>query len=545
MPIPIRPTATNDEDAARWELTSARHRLMDGAWYEDLRGFMQQHVDPGRLAVWGAPNQSFNLFKMLVSQVNCIYDEEASVRNNAFTPESEKLLGLVMPWPRMQKHAGYVLGMRESAVRIEHSRKYPLGINLRLVTPDYLETEAPLDAPTLPHLVREARPRKLGGEHLYLWDTWDVRDPERPSFTIRRGGPDSEDVTAEVMTPQEWAWRSPVDQRPYLPWTVYHAADAGVPWDPAEWHELVHGTLSVAMLWTFWMHAVKEASWDQKYAIDLLLQGVENRGRGRAAHSRVAVDPASLLMFVSKDGRGSVGSIAASIDPMRLAEAIVMYQSLIAVHLGISASDITFGPSEAKSGVAMSLTRDGLRRVQRRYFPQFRAGDEELVQKIAWVHNAFRDPVLPALPTEGYRVAHTSLPLTTEEIRGILERNAKLLELGLKSEVDVLIEMEPGLSRDEAMAQLRGVAQERAALRRSVTAPPGVAGRPTAGAAPVVEEKASDTALNGAQVTAAQGIIMSVAAGELPRGTGVAMLVEFFNLDPVAAERLMGEIGDP
>lgn len=38
---------------------------------------------------------------------------------------------------------------------------------------------------------------------------------------------------------------------------------------------------------------------------------------------------------------------------------------------------------------------------------------------------------------------------------------------------------------------------------------------------------------------------MSVAAGELPRGTGVAMLVEFFNLDPVAAERLMGEIGDP
>ena len=54
---------------------------------------------------------------------------------------------------------------------------------------------------------------------------------------------------------------------------------------------------------------------------------------------------------------------------------------------------------------------------------------------------------------------------------------------------------------------------------------------------------ASAVALNGAQVQAAQGIITSVAKGELPRSTGVQMLVQFFNMTPDAAEALMGEVG--
>ncbi len=49
--------------------------------------------------------------------------------------------------------------------------------------------------------------------------------------------------------------------------------------------------------------------------------------------------------------------------------------------------------------------------------------------------------------------------------------------------------------------------------------------------------------MNGAQVQAAQGIVQSVAKGELPRDTGVAMLVQFFNMPEDAAEKMMGEVG--
>jgi hypothetical protein len=54
---------------------------------------------------------------------------------------------------------------------------------------------------------------------------------------------------------------------------------------------------------------------------------------------------------------------------------------------------------------------------------------------------------------------------------------------------------------------------------------------------------ASAVAMNGAQVQAAQGIVQAVAKGELPRATGVAMLVQFFNMPEDAADAMMGEVG--
>lgn len=473
MAILTPPIATNADDAARWDLTGRRHRMLDGEWEPDLRQFMQQHIQADRLETWGAPNQAFNLFKMLVQQINVIYDDEPRVRNTMFDPESEGFLAQLGIWPRLQKHAMYVIGLRESAIRIEHSRKFPLGVNLRLVTPDFFEVEAPLDAPTIPHLIREARPRTVAGKSGWAWDTWDIRDPAAPSYTIQQQTESGQyvDVTAQVLAePPAWEWTDPDTGAPYLPWVVYHAADAGRMFDPAAWHELVHGALSVAMLWTFWLHAVKEASWEQKYAIDLVLQGLQNRGKGQAQRSRVTVDPTSVVMFSSKEGRGAFGSIGAGIDPKLLAEAIVMYQSLIASHLGISPADITFGPQQGSSGIAISLTRDGLRKVQRKYIPQFRAGDEDLLRKIALVHNTFGDAMFPRLPTGGYSVQHATIPLTTEEINALLDRNLKLIQAGVRSKVDLLMEVEPGMSREEAMERLRQVAEEEAALQRPVAA---------------------------------------------------------------------------
>jgi hypothetical protein len=76
-------------------------------------------------------------------------------------------------------------------------------------------------------------------------------------------------------------------------------------------------------------------------------------------------------------------------------------------------------------------------------------------------------------------------------------------------------------------------------------APTAVAGEgeSIAAAAAAAGQPASSVALNGAQVQAAQGIITSVAKGELPRATGVEMLVQFFNMDAASAETLMGTVG--
>lgn len=67
-------------------------------------------------------------------------------------------------------------------------------------------------------------------------------------------------------------------------------------------------------------------------------------------------------------------------------------------------------------------------------------------------------------------------------------------------------------------------------------------------AAPVVadpnaEAKDPTTALNGAQVTALKDIVIAVAEGQLPRQTGVEMIVASFPIAPDTAEKIMGEVG--
>lgn len=56
-------------------------------------------------------------------------------------------------------------------------------------------------------------------------------------------------------------------------------------------------------------------------------------------------------------------------------------------------------------------------------------------------------------------------------------------------------------------------------------------------------DKVADTALNGAQVQAAGDIVTGVAEGRLPRASGVAMLIRFFNLTEQDAEAIMGPVG--
>lgn len=71
------------------------------------------------------------------------------------------------------------------------------------------------------------------------------------------------------------------------------------------------------------------------------------------------------------------------------------------------------------------------------------------------------------------------------------------------------------------------------------------------GEMPVAQEPAGDqrvevseaAVLNGAQITAATGIVKSVAAGEMPRDAGMGQIEVLFNLDQTQAEKIMGSAG--
>lgn len=135
------------------------------------------------------------------------------------------------------------------------------------------------------------------------------------------------------------------------------------------------------------------------------------------------------------------------------------------------------------------------------------------------------EEALAALQLEG-----TSARVVASVIESLREARG-YLGIGPKVEAEVELHDE----EDDAMAMAEEVSAETpqaAAPEESVAAAATEAGVP-----------ASAVAMNGAQVQAAQGIVTAVAKGELPRDTGVAMLVQFFNMPADAADAMMGEVG--
>lgn len=60
---------------------------------------------------------------------------------------------------------------------------------------------------------------------------------------------------------------------------------------------------------------------------------------------------------------------------------------------------------------------------------------------------------------------------------------------------------------------------------------------------PSSESVDPNTALNGAQVQSMVTIVEAVAARQLPRETGVALIVAAFPVSPEEADQIMGEVG--
>ena len=128
-------------------------------------------------------------------------------------------------------------------------------------------------------------------------------------------------------------------------------------------------------------------------------------------------------------------------------------------------------------------------------------------------------------------LASTTRDVASRDIlRAVLESLAEAKGYLTGEEVEAVTEL-AGEEEDDAEDEIAAPA-EGAAPEESITAAAAATGQP-----------ASSVALNGAQVQAAQGIITSVARGELPRATGVEMLVQFFNMTPEAADSLMGAVG--
>lgn len=467
---PKRPPIPDDEaSAARWTHSAMRRRMLSGQWAQDLRQALAREVDPTRLRSWGEGDLTKNIFRSVVRQLSVLYDREPVISHE--TPEAAAKLSAVLGeagvWALATRLQMYTLGMREAAYRIAFVKNAAgdPALQFRIVPPDLLIGDAHPDEPDVPTMIAEYRlryetPGVHGSEVIWTRDVFDIRDPNFPIYRVESADGKA-DLSATYlggdMSGENYPYRK-ADGRPCLPFVLYHAERTNRLFDAFEGIELVEGSLIVAVLWTFWRHCVRDCSWPQRYAVGVRPAGgftVDDNDRNMAY---IPTDPASLLNFEpSGEGGATLGQFAAGIDPQTLGDSIRNYAADLAQDFGMSPSDVTRVAADPRSGYAIALSREGVRHAQRRFEPQFRRGDLDMLETAAAVWNWHTGE---ALPETGYRIHYPGIPLSDAEKEALIKNWEAQAALGVASPVDLYMAIH-GVSRETATAALSRIDQER------------------------------------------------------------------------------------
>lgn len=548
MYVPTSIIPEDYEDQERWREQAQRRRLLEGKHKVDVQTAIEnQFAQEIAAGLEIDPDLSRNPYRLIFQQLNVAYLEPPDV--SVTGQDDADLSPIITPklWAQQQKTSLFALAMGESLVRVDW--KHWAGAteaSYRIVAPDTVVIEAMPDEPDQPGKVEELRWR---GE-AWTWEVWDVRDPSKPVFRIDEVDDNNERTEAtakyapDLAAENAYPYRA-TDGTPILPYVLYHKSVGSRLWNWTEGTELTNGSLRLGALWTHWNDGFLNAAHPQRWALDVDTQAGVTRTIAGTAVDVVPVDRKSVLKFASKGpAGGSLGQFSAAMDVLSSAEALKLYEQGLAVYAGLNPADLQV--TQGQSGYAIVVSRAGQRRQQKLVEVSYRMADQMLLAKAAQLANVYANAGLSENPRD-YQIHYRALQPSTAELKEQAEIIEKELAMGMISQIDALRQMHPEIESDEdALERLLKVRETEAilsgqAMPEAEEAAPDGEAMPLAPAAPA--ENVQLTALNGAQVQAAQGIVQAVADGALPRESGVEMLASFFNMPTATADAIMGDVG--
>ena len=462
-------------DAVRWKHTALRKRLLLGQWREDGYRSLARVFAAARVEAMGELDMSRNAFKSVTGQISVSYDEPPAIM--AASADVSALLGPFV-LGLLQRHELFVNGLRESLIRLDIEDGK---VTARLVTPD--EVAYCSANPKTPHKLarlEEQRHRMIPedrqvvdprtGERIkeeWTWEVWDWSDPENPTFTILSADrkTDRTSVYAAASKPGDVPYRDRSGKGIFC-YILYHAETHGDLWDFETGRELIEGTLRLAVDWTGTHHGFAEASWPQRNALNCELQGAEVKGEGAARRTEITVSPTSVLLWQGVNGQpGALHQFEPGIDVEVAGRFLSQCERDMAVWAGLAPSDLV-ASGDAQSGYSISVSRQGLRRKQAKVQPNLRMGDQLLLATAARLLNAYGPAGGEQYPEEpeAYSIVYRGVPLSLEETKAIIDQVEAKRAAGVASRVDVVLALEPGLTRDQAKERLVQVAREEAEM---------------------------------------------------------------------------------
>jgi hypothetical protein len=464
--LPNKPIPVDIADAARWEHTRRARRILYGVWKSDLLAQMELQVGSVRAAAWKCPDMTSNPLRAVCDELSHAYDVAPGVVGDA---EGVALLEDSGVWPLLQRVSRDTLGLREMFVRVDVVDGELL---FRPVAPDMVLAWASPDKPDKPNRLMELRLREVDGKDAWTWDVFDLSGPV-PVYRVESHNHKT-NLSARFLgseaglVGEEYPY---VDSKgnPLIPYNTRHASSTGMLFDPYAWAELVEGTLNVGVLRTFLAHVIRDASWPQRYTVDLAIQGRTTTTAGvRRPHEaistdssprqQVIADPAvvvELRTTADAQGQPQVGQWQTSADPVKIMETIQQYSRTLPVIAGVSPAD-SQRDGDPRSGFAISINRDGQREAMRRFEPVYQSADAELIYIAVALWNRDQGTTIAE---DGYTVTYRGIPLSVDERRAQLEEIKALRELGLISIAQAYQMQHPGTSEEDAARAIREIRQ--------------------------------------------------------------------------------------
>ena len=450
--IPTQYRPDNAYDLQRWEQQGLRYRLLTGQHRDDvikeIRQMFGQNISAD-LTIH--PDLSRNSFRMIWQQLSTAYIEQPTVTLDGYECDLSAIITSKL-WPIRATLDLWALSIRESLIRVDwHTDTNQ--ISYRPVSPDTIRTMRALPGkPDEPGMLEEIRPRETAnGEMIWTIETWDIRNQQAPVFKIETINAQNErqDVT-EQFAPEL------VGQYPYiingiacLPYVLIHAEVGHKLWGFHEGSEIEAGALRLMGLMSHWCEGYQSSAYPQRYAVDITTQAGITRNYAGHQIEVIPTDHKSILKFKS-DGPagGQIGQYSPAMEPASAAEALTHYEKGLAIFAGLNPSDLQV--TQGQSGYAIVVSRDGMRRQQKRLEPARLEADKNLMALAAKMVNAYAvpSPQLPEDP-EAYQIEYGSIEESAQEQKAKLEAIKMQMELGLMSRVDAYRELHPQCDSDE------------------------------------------------------------------------------------------------
>lgn len=430
------------DDRKRRDEQARRQRIMDGEWLEDAYQYLLERLGSKRAKqAWGGMQMvdiSTNVLREDAESKSTLYDRPPRVRcivDGAEVESASQLMAQLLDgaqWATlMQDVLAQTIAINDFCIRYE-VRATDQGLQLELypTSPARIASADPLaDNPRQPGLVREMWRLPDDSEGYRVW-TDELTYLEHSDGSVVEG-------SAEPH------------QQGACPWVLYHIHGRPQLWLPYFRAEVVHSTYSLAMAYTFLNHNLFEASWSQRYCINLAPMGADTQASldGTAAQV-IEADPTSVLQLEQLDESkpGSAGQWRPGADPDVMGRAVARLHGRATLSAGGSDLAVYRKSGNAESAYAMAITREMQREAQVAMAPRMLPSDRMLLERVALACNLALPGVFPT--GADWRVRYFALPPSGEE----LDRLQRAVDLGALSVADLRLAIDPFLSAEELAA---------------------------------------------------------------------------------------------